>query len=29
LMIDSPFTGATVRVASMRWDMVVGVARPG
>jgi cell wall-associated NlpC family hydrolase len=29
LMIDSPFTGATVRVVSMRWDMVVGVARPG
>jgi cell wall-associated NlpC family hydrolase len=29
LMIDSPFTGATVRVAGMRWDMVVGVARPG
>jgi cell wall-associated NlpC family hydrolase len=29
VMIDSPYTGATVRVVPMRWDMVVGVARPG
>jgi len=28
-MIDSPHTGAVVRVRAMRWDMVVGVARPG
>lgn len=29
LMIDSPHTGAVVRVASLRWDQVVGVSRPG
>ena len=29
LMIDSPYTGAFVRVATLRWDMVVGVSRPG
>jgi cell wall-associated NlpC family hydrolase len=28
-MIDSPHTGAVVRVRALRWDMVVGVARPG
>jgi peptidoglycan DL-endopeptidase CwlO len=28
-MIDAPHTGAAVRVRAMRWDMVVGVARPG
>jgi cell wall-associated NlpC family hydrolase len=28
-MIDSPHTGAVVRIRAMRWDMVVGVARPG
>jgi cell wall-associated NlpC family hydrolase len=28
-MIDSPHTGAVVRIRPMRWDMVVGVARPG
>jgi cell wall-associated NlpC family hydrolase len=28
-MIDSPHTGAVVRVRALRWDIVVGVARPG
>ena len=28
-MIDSPHTGAVVRIVNLRWDQVVGVARPG
>ena len=28
-MIDSPHTGATVRIAAVHWEMVVGVSRPG
>jgi cell wall-associated NlpC family hydrolase len=28
-MIDSPHTGAVVRVTNVRWNEVVGVARPG
>lgn len=29
MMIDSPQTGSVVRVWPVKWDMVVGVARPG
>ncbi|MEY4175521.1 MAG: hypothetical protein RI900_2686, partial [Actinomycetota bacterium] len=29
LMIDSPHTGAVVRVANVKWEKVVGIARPG
>ena len=29
LMIDAPHTGAVVRIATVKWDQVVGVARPG
>jgi cell wall-associated NlpC family hydrolase len=29
LMIDSPHTGAVVRVATVKWEKVVGIARPG
>jgi cell wall-associated NlpC family hydrolase len=28
-MIDSPHTGAVVRVATVHWGAVVGVSRPG
>ena len=28
-MIDAPHTGATVRIATVKWNQVVGVARPG
>jgi cell wall-associated NlpC family hydrolase len=28
-MIDSPHTGAVVRVTNVRWNEVAGVARPG
>ena len=28
-MVDSPHTGAVVRIVPLRWDMVIGVARPG
>jgi len=28
-MIDSPYTGAVVRIAAVHWEMVVGVSRPG
>jgi cell wall-associated NlpC family hydrolase len=29
MMIDAPHTGATVRLVPVRWNRVVGVARPG
>ncbi len=29
LMIDSPHTGAVVRVRAIKWEKVVGIARPG
>lgn len=29
MMIDSPHTGATVRLKAVRWGAVVGVSRPG
>jgi cell wall-associated NlpC family hydrolase len=29
MMIDSPHTGATVRLKAVRWSAVVGVSRPG
>jgi cell wall-associated NlpC family hydrolase len=29
LMIDSPHTGAVVRVKPVKWEKVVGIARPG
>jgi cell wall-associated NlpC family hydrolase len=28
-MIDSPHTGAVVRLVPVKWDNVVGVSRPG
>lgn len=29
MMIDSPHTGATVRLKAVRWSAVVGISRPG
>ena len=29
MMIDSPHTGAFVRLKAINWDAVVGVSRPG
>jgi cell wall-associated NlpC family hydrolase len=29
MMIDAPHTGALVRLVPVRWNRVVGVARPG